>query len=340
MNGFLGVAFSNPIGLDTGDPWQVVVILVAGILLQVYGAKLLVQGATGLGRRLGVTDLVLGSTVVAFGVSAPELFVSLWAAAKGQGDIVVGNAVGGVTANLCLILGLSALTRPLRFRPQLFQAEAPILVASAALVAYLLRNSCVGRFESMLLVFALGAYAVFVWFSSEVEADSRVIYRMEHDLPVAGPSRWVELVQLLGGIVLLVAGSRYLVKSCVTGAGMLGISQSGLALAVIPLATSAPELFAVGTALVRKEKNLPGGIVIGSCIFNCLGILGLSGLFRPISAPNVNQLDLAVMLLATFVVLPLLRADEKQRRAIGVAMLVGYGLYLSHLLGRSFGAQP
>ena len=92
MNGFLGVAFSNPIGLDTGDPWQVVVILVAGILLQVYGAKLLVQGATGLGRRLGVTDLVLGSTVVAFGVSAPELFVSLWAAAKGQGDIVVGNA--------------------------------------------------------------------------------------------------------------------------------------------------------------------------------------------------------------------------------------------------------
>lgn len=340
MNLPLAFALSNPIGLDTGDPWQVVVVLVAGILLQVYGARLLVGGATGLARRLGVTDLVMGSTVVAFGISAPELFVSLWAAGKGQGDIAVGNAVGGVTANICLILGLSALTRPLRFRPQLFQAEAPILVAAAALVAYLLRNSWVGRFEASLLVFALVGYAVFVWFSSEVEADSRVIYRMEHDLPPAGPSQWVELIQLAGGIVLLFAGSRYLVKSCVTGAGMLGISQSGLALAVIPLATSAPELFAVATALLRKENNLPGGIVIGGCIFNCLGILGLAGLFRPLLAPNVNQLDLAVMLLATFVVLPLLRANENRRRAMGVALLVGYGLYLSHLLGRSFAAQP
>jgi len=116
----------------------------------------------------------------------------------------------------------------------------------------------------------------------------------------------------------------------------LGISQAGLSLAVIPLATSAPELFAVGTALLRGDKNLPGGIVIGGCIFNCLGVLGLAGLFRPLLAPNVNQLDLAVMLLASFMVLPLLQADEKKRRAIGVALLVGYGLYLSHLLGRSF----
>ncbi|NBS15090.1 MAG: sodium:calcium antiporter, partial [Verrucomicrobia bacterium] len=252
----------------------------------------------------------------------------------------VTPAVGGVTANICLILGLSALTRPLRFRPQLFQAEAPILVAAAALVAYLLRNSWVGRFEACLLVFALAVYAVFVWFSSQVEADSRVIYRMEHDLPPAGSSKWVELVQLVGGMVLLFAGSRYLVKSAVTGAEMLGISQAGLALAVIPLAASAPELFAVSAALVRGEKNLPGGIVIGGCIFNCLGVLGLAGLFRPVLAPNVNQFDLAVMLLATFVVLPLLRADEKQRRAIGVALLVGYGLYLSSLLGRSFSPQP
>jgi cation:H+ antiporter len=336
MNPFFATVFTNPIGLDTQDPFQVVVVLVAGILLQVYGARLLVGGATGIGRRFGISDLVMGSTVVAFGVSGPELFVSLWAAGKGQGDIAVGNAVGGVTANICLILGLSALTRPLRFRPQLFQAEAPILVAAAAFVAYLLRNSWVGRFEASLLVFALAVYAVFIWFSSQVEADSRVIYRIEQDLPPAGLSKWVELVQLVGGIVLLFAGSRYLVKSAVTGSGMLGISQAGLSLAVIPLATSAPELFAVGTALLRGDKNLPGGIVIGGCIFNCLGVLGLAGLFRPLLAPNVNQLDLAVMLLASFMVLPLLQADEKKRRAIGVALLVGYCLYLSHLLGRSF----
>ena len=100
MNLPLGSLLTNPIGLDTRDPWQVAVVLVAGILLQVYGARLLVGGATGLARRFGVPELVMGSTVVAFGASAPELFVSLWAAGKGQGDIAVGNAVGGVTAKI------------------------------------------------------------------------------------------------------------------------------------------------------------------------------------------------------------------------------------------------
>ena len=190
--------FSSQIGLGTTDPLQVVIVLVAGILLQVYGAKLLVGGGAGLSRRVGVHPLVIGSTVVAFGTSAPELFISLWAAGKGQGDIAMGNAIGSVIANIGLILGISAVARPLRFRPQLFQADAPILVASAAMVAFLLRNSWIGRFEAMLLCFALVVYAVFLWFSAQIEADSSVIARMEQDIPKPGPSRWVELAQLVG----------------------------------------------------------------------------------------------------------------------------------------------
>jgi len=326
--------FSSQIGLETNDPLQVIIILVAGILLQVYGAKLLVGGAAGLARRFGVHPLVIGSTVVAFGVSAPELFISLWAAGKGQGDIAVGNAVGAVIANIGLILGLSAVARPLRFRPQLFQAEAPIMVASAALVGFLLRNSWIGRFEAMLLCFALVVYAVFIWFSAQVEADSSVIERMEKDIPAAGPSRWVELAQLAGGVVLLVAGARYLVKSAVSGAEMLGMTQSALSLAAIPLLASAPELFILVTALMKKEPELAGGVVVGACIFNCLGVLGLSALLRPLLAPNVNQMDLGVMLIATIAVLPLLQAGPRRRQAIGVGLLVGYGLYLTQLLGR------
>ena len=326
--------FSSQIGLQTTDPLQVVIVLVAGILLQVYGAKLLVGGGAGLARRLGVHPLVIGSTVVAFGVSAPELFISLWAAGKGQGDIAVGNAVGAVIANIGLILGLSAVARPLRFRPQLFQAEAPIMVASAALVGFLLRNSWIGRFEAMLLCFALVVYAVFIWFSAQVEADSSVIARMEKDLPEPGGSRWVELAQLVGGVVLLVAGSRYLVKSAVTGAEMVGMTQAALSLAAIPLLASAPELFVLITALLKKDKELAGGVVVGACIFNCLGVLGISGLLRPLLAPNVNQLDLGVMLIATIAVLPLLQAGPRRRQAIGVGLLVGYGLYLTQLLGR------
>lgn len=326
--------FSSQIGLETSDPLQVVIVLVAGILLQVYGAKLLVGGGAGLARRLGVHPLVIGSTVVAFSSSAPELFISLWAAGKGQGDIAVGNAVGSVIANIGLILGLSSVARPLRFRPQLFQAEAPIMVASAALVAFLLRNSWVGPFEASLLCFGLVVYAIFIWFSAQVEADSSVIARMEKDLPEAGASRWVELAQLVGGVVLLLAGSRYLVKAAVTGAGMVGMTQSALSLAAIPLLASTPELFVLISALAKKEKELAGGVVVGACIFNCLGVLGISALLRPLLAPNVNQMDLGVMLIATIAVLPLLHAESRKRQAIGVALLVGYGLYLTQLLGR------
>ena len=326
--------FSSQIGLQTSDPLQVVIVLVAGILLQLYGAKLLVGGGAGLARRFGVHPLVIGSTVVAFGTAAPELFIGLWAAGKGQGDIAVGIGVGAVIANLGLILGLSAVARPLRFRPQLFQAEAPIMVASAALVGFLLRNSWIGRFEAMLLCFALVVYAVFIWFSAQVEADSSVIARMEKDIPKPGPSRWVELAQVVGGLILLVAGSRYLVKAAVTGAEMTGMTQSALALAAIPLLVSTPELLAVVSALLKKEKELAGGVVVGACIFNCLGVVGLSALLRPLLAPNINQMDLGVMLIATLAVLPLLHAGPRHRQAIGAGLLVGYGLYLTQLLGR------
>jgi len=328
------ISFPSHIGLGTADPLQVVIVLVAGILLQVYGAKLLVGGGAGLSRRFGVHPLVIGSTVVAFGTSAPEFFISAWAAGKGQGDIAVGNAVGSVIANIGLILGLSAVARPLRFRPQLFQADAPILVASAAMVAYLLRNSWIGRFEAMLLCFSLVVYAVFLWFSAQVEADSSVIERMEQDVPKPGPSRWVELAQLVGGIVLLVAGSRYLVKAAVSVAEMTGMTQAALSLAAIPLLAAAPELFVLISALVKKEKDLAGGVVVGACIFNCLGVVGVSALFRPLLAPNINQMDLGIMVIATLAVLPLLHARPKQRQVIGIGMLVGYGLYLIQLLGR------
>ena len=326
--------FSSQIGLGTTDPLQVVIVLVAGILLQVYGAKLLVGGGAGLSRRVGVNPLVIGSTVVAFGTSAPELFISIWAAGKGQGDIAMGNAIGSVIANIGLILGISAVARPLRFRPQLFQADAPILVASAAMVAFLLRNSWIGRFEAMLLCFALVVYAVFLWFSAQIEADSSVIARMEQDIPKPGPSRWVELAQLVGGIVLLVAGSRYLVKAAVSGAEMTGMSQAALSLAAIPLLATTPELFVLISALMKKEKELAGGVVIGACIFNCLGVVGLSALLRPLLAPNINQTDLGIMLIATVAVLPLLHAKPKPRQVIGIGLLVAYGLYLTQLLGR------
>ena len=326
--------FSSQIGLGTTDPLQVIIVLVAGILLQVYGARLLVGGGAGLSRRVGIHPLVIGSTVVAFGTSAPELFISVWAAGKGQGDIAVGNAVGAVIANIGLILGLSAVARPLRFRPQLFQADAPILVASAALVAFLLRNSWIGRFEAMLLCFALAVYAVFIWFSAQIEADSSVIARMEQDLPKPGPSRWVELAQLVGGIVLLVAGSRYLVKAAVSGAEMTGMTQAALSLAAIPLLASTPELFVLISALMKKEKELAGGVVVGACIFNCLGVVGISALVRPLLAPNINQTDLGVMVIATIALLPLLHAEPKKRQLIGAGLLVGYGLYLTQLLGR------
>jgi cation:H+ antiporter len=325
---------AQQMGLDTRDPLQVGLVLVVGIFLQVYGVKLLVGGGSGLARRFSIPPLIIGSTVVAFGLSAPALFVSAWAAGKGQGDIAVGNAVGCVILNLGLILGISAITRPLRFRPQLFQADVPILVASAALAGYLLRNGVLGKFEATLLIFCLASYMIFLWFSAGVEADTRVISDMERDLPPAGAAKRVELAQCLGGLVLLVAGSRYLVKSAVTASEMIGLSPAVTDLGFIPLAVSSPHIFGTVLAIWKKEKDLAGGVVLGSCIFNCLGVLGISALYRTVFAPGINNFDLGVMLIAAMAVLPMGSAGEKRRQAIGVALLVGYGMYLTQLFGR------
>jgi len=157
---------------------------------------------------------------------------------------------------------------------------------------------------------------------------------MERDLPTPGPAKRVELAQFLGGLVLLVAGSRYLVKSAVTGAEMVGLSHAATSLGLIPIAVSAPHIFAMTVALWKKEKDLAGGVVIGSCIFNCLGVLGLSALYRPIFAPGVSTFDLGVMLIGTMAILPMMHAGEKKRQAIGVGLLVGYGMYLTQLFGR------
>jgi cation:H+ antiporter len=186
----------------------------------------------------------------------------------------------------------------------------------------------------MLLCFALTVYAVFLWFSAQVEADSSVIAQMEKDVPKPGPSRWVELAQLVGGIILLIAGSRYLVKAAVSGAEMTGMSQAALSLAAIPLLATAPELFVLISALVNKEKELAGGVVIGACIFNCLGVVGMAAFFRPLLAPNINPTDLGILVIATLAVLPLLQAQPRKRQLIGIGLLVGYGLYLTQLLGR------
>jgi len=242
--------------------------------------------------------------------------------------------VGGVLVNLGLVLGISALARPLRFRPQLFQADVPIMVAGAALAAFLMRNSWLGRFEGCLLIACLIGYTIFLWFSAQVEADTQVIREIEKDLPPPGPSKRVEIAQAVGGVILLIAGSRYLVKAAVSGAEMIHLSEPALALAFIPLVASAPKLLALFMAILRKEKDLAGGMIIGGCIFNCLGALGFAAFYRPILAPTIGQFDLGVMLLATLAVLPMMKADEKRRRAIGFALLVGYGLYLTQLLGR------
>lgn len=326
---------AQQIGLDTRDPLQVGVVLVVGILLQVYGVKFLVEGGSGLARRCSISPLIIGSTVVAFGLSAPTLFVSLWAAGKGQGDIAVGNVVGGVLLNLGLILGLSAIARPLRFRPQLFQGDVFILVAAAALASYLLRNGILGKFEATLLIFCLAAYLIFLWFSAGVEADTRVIQDMERDLPPPGPAKRVELVQLAGGLVMLVAGSRYLVKSAVTAAEMMGVAPAVTTLGLIPLAVSSPHILATVLAIWRKEKDLAGGVVVGSCIFDCLGVLGISSLYRTVFAPGINNFDLGVMLIGTMAVLAMMNAGERKRQAIGVGLLVGYGMYLTQLFARA-----
>jgi cation:H+ antiporter len=302
-----------------------IVSILFSLLLLFLGAEGLVRGSSSLALRFGLSRLMVGLTIVAFGTSSPELVVSVKTAWSRQGDLSVANVIGSNSFNIGVILGLTALVCPIPVHRQIVKIDAPIALGVALLLPLLLMNHSLGRVEGLLLVAGIIAYT---WLS--VILGRRGGAADERDVSVPAVSRhWsLDIAFIGGGLAVLVWGANVLVAHSVLLAKALGVSEAVIGLTIIAAGTSMPELATSVVAAVRKEPDIAIGNIVGSNIFNILAILGVASVVAPIHAPGISGLDSAAMIVFTVLLLPLLFTGRILHRVEGVLLLGLYGLYL------------
>lgn len=304
-------------------------LVVAGLALLLGGATALVSGAASAALRLGLTPLLVGATVVAFGTSAPELVVSLDAAFDGAGGIAIGNVVGSNIANAALILGVAALIRPVPTEAAMLRRDLPVLMAATLVAGAMLWDGALGRAEGAVLLAALVASLVWSVRASRAEAREAVPEGVP-DAPVgSAPANAAAVAVGLGALVL---GARWLVGGATTLAQGAGVSNAVIGLSVVALGTSLPELATSVVAAVRGDSAIAAGNVVGSNLFNLLGILGLAALVHPFAAPGLRAVDVAAMLGATALVWLLMWTGRRIGRLEGGLLVALYGTYVGSLV--------
>jgi cation:H+ antiporter len=309
--------------------------LLVGLVALYFGAQALVKGGVGLALRLGLTPLVIGLTVVSFGTSSAELVVSLQAAASGNGAISLGNVVGSNICNVALILGLCALVSPLRTAAQVIRREVPIMLGATLLALVMLADNHLARWEAAILLASLVVYTVMTVRHARAETAAQVNAEFAAGIGTAPARLGKSSVLVVGGLGLLLIGSHLFVQGAVTIAEAWGMSQVAIGLTIVALGTSLPELAAGLVAAAKREADVAIGNVVGSNIFNLLGILGVAGLIQPIDAPGLEWADLGVMVALSIAVVPVAWTGGRITRLEGAALLAVYVGYTGWLLARS-----
>jgi len=302
--------------------------LILGLAALTFGAEGLVRGSASLAIRLGLTPLIIGLTIVAFGTSTPELVVSLGASLNNQADISIGNVVGSNIFNIGIILGLTALLCPVKVSLQVIKKDGPIMIAVSLLALFLITKGTISRLEGIALFTALVAYTAYSIWLAKKEVSAEIKQQFQEGVPSQSISLYRDLLFIGGGLLLLVTGSRLLVISATDIARLIGISEAVIALTIIAAGTSMPELATSIIAALRRQPDIAVGNVVGSNIFNILGILGVASIAKPLSATGITKLDLWVMVVFSVALLPLLYTDLKLQRWEGGLLLLGYGAYL------------
>jgi len=305
-----------------------------GLLLLIGGAEILVRGASSLATSWGISSLVVGLTVVAFGTSAPELAVSLKSVLAGQAGIATGNVVGSNIFNVLFILGLSALIAPLVVSQQLIRLDVPLMIAASVLVWLFALDAHLGMFEGVILFGSLLGYIVFLIRQSRKSA---VIAESEPSAEVnTKPLHWsLNVLMVVVGLVLLILGSNWLVAGAVSLAHVMGVSDVVIGLTVIAAGTSLPEVVTSVVASLRGERDIAVGNVVGSNLFNILGVLGISSILAPSGIEISSSLigfDLPIMTVVAFACLPIFFSGGRISRWEGGVLLAYYVAYTSYLV--------
>ena len=302
----------------------------------VLGAEALVRGAAALALRFGITPLVVGLTVVAFGTSSPELVVSVQAALSGNGPVALGNVIGSNIANLGLIVGVSATLSPLAVDRRLLTRDVPVMIGSMVILWLFILDGQLGNVEGSLL--AVGIFLYTFWgVTSSRRQTRRERAAAEDELPIevtealAQPA-WKQALNVtlvLGGLALLVVGADLLVDGAVSVAETLGVSQAVIGLTLVAIGTSLPELATTVVAAVRGHGEIALGGAIGSNVFNVLGVIGPAAIVAPISSAGIGTDVIVIMLALGLLTTFFLATGRSTKRWEGAILLACYAGYLA-----------
>jgi cation:H+ antiporter len=308
-----------------------VFLVATGTLLLYLGGESLVRSAVRLARHWGVKPMVVGLTVVAMGTSMPELFASLLAALRGSPDIALGNVIGSNTANIGLILGLTALISPIRTHARFLRREVPFMLGVAALLLALVALGDLTRLAGGVLVALVSLYLA-VLLRGREEADVEEEFEREYAADGARSSlvAWLGLVL---GLLLLGGGAQLLVTGATGMARALGVAELTIGLSLVAVGTSLPELFTSVVAAIRREPDIALGNVVGSNILNVLVVLGATSLVTPITVPAEGGVswDVLIMLGFSLLLLPFLLTGLRLGRRESALLLAGYAAYIVYL---------
>ena len=305
--------------------------LILGVGLLTVGGEALIRGALSTARRLDVSPLLSGLVIVGFGTSAPELVVSVDAALNQRPDIAIGNVVGSNIGNILLILGICALITPLAVKPLVLRRDAVTVVAASILFLVLVGGSALGPADAVIFLTALLAYLVWAYWSESFHAaPSAELHKAEAEELTALPKSvaWIVATVIIG-LLLLISGSQVLLMGAVGIAEHFGVSEAVIGLTLVAVGTSLPELSISVIAALRRHADVAVGNILGSNIFNLLGILGVSALLQPLPVhARILQFDQWVMLGSSLLLLLFLYTGRRLSRLEGGVLLAGYGVYV------------
>lgn len=318
------------------------ILCALGFVMLYYGAEWLVKGSSSLARSLGVTPVVIGLTVVAFGTSAPELVVSVISSINNKSMIAVGNVVGSNICNIALVLGLSAVFQPITSHPSVVKRDIPLMLGISFYLLLISLNSKIGRFEGGTLFTGIILYTLFNYYTARKESkrgldDKSILSELGIGDVEHITSRQKEILLIVIGIFGVVIGAHIVVGSAVKIMKVLGVGEKFIGLTIVAFGTSLPELATSVVAAVKKEMDISIGNLVGSNVFNILSVLGAAALVRPIPIPggffqSGLVIDYLVMMFISFLPWLMMRKTFTVTRRDGLILLFCYAGYLTYLI--------
>jgi len=307
-------------------------LLLSGLTVLTLGAEFLVRGSALLAMKLGVPALVVGLTVVALGTSSPELAVSIQASINGNSAISLGNVLGSNIANLGLVLGIAVIIQPIKIERDLVREQIPILIFCSALLCVVVIDGKIGLFDGSVLITGLVAFLYYSYRKAITSTDAQMDEDAALGVPSSKEQLWHSPVYILIGMGMLIGGSILFVGNAIVLAKLFNVSEAMIALTIVALGTSVPELATSIVAALKKEGDIAIGNAVGSNLFNILAVLGVSSLISPISSDDFSRGDFAWMLVYAMVLLPFALSDFSLTRREGAILLLGYATYMGSLV--------